>query len=294
MTFKPLLAHTIDDTAEVQYSVLVSIKLDGIRCLIIDGVAMSRSLKPIRNEYVQSVLGREEYNGLDGELIVGDIFAKDCYRVTNSGVMSKDGKPDFKYHVFDLWDATFLNFEQRLKRIQETAPTFGSEIVVVPHLVAGNESELLKIEANVLEAGGEGVMVRSIDGKYKNGRSTMKEGILGKLKRMQSSEAEILEVIELQHNMNVATTNALGYTERSSHKDNKVCGGVMGALSVKCFESGVVFQIGTGFTAEDREFFWNNRDTVVGKLVTYNHFPVGRKDLPRHPSFKGFRYCEDM
>jgi len=293
MTFKPLLAHTIEDTSKVQYPVMVSVKLDGIRCLIIDGVAMTRSLKPIRNEYVQSVLGREEYNGLDGELIVGDIFAKDCYRVTNSGVMSKDGEPKFKYHVFDITHEPQTPFSGRhamlLNRLSGS-----SHIAMVPHLVASNESELLEIEANVLEAGGEGVMVRSIDGKYKNGRSTMKEGILGKLKRMQSSEAEILEVIELQHNMNVAMTNALGYTERSTHKDNKVCGGVMGALSVKCIESGAVFQIGTGFTAEDRKFFWNNRGTVVGTLITYNHFPVGRKDLPRHPSYKGMRSSEDM
>lgn len=293
MTFKPLLAHTIEDTSKVQYPVLVSVKLDGIRCLIIDGVAMTRSLKPIRNEYVQSALGREEYNGLDGELIVGDIFAKDCYRVTNSGVMSKDGEPKFKYHVFDITHEPQTPFSGRhamlLNRLSGS-----SYIVMVPHLVASNESELLEIEANVLEAGGEGVMVRSIDGKYKNGRSTTREGILGKLKRMESSEAEILEVIELQHNMNEAVTNALGHTERSTHKENKVRGGVMGALSVRCIESGVVFQIGTGFTAEDREFFWNNRDTVVGRLVTYNHFPVGRKDLPRHPSFKGFREHEDV
>lgn len=292
MTFKPLLAHTIEDTTKVQYPVLVSVKLDGIRCLIIDGVAMTRSLKPIRNEYVQSVIGRGEYNGLDGELIIGDIFAKDCYRVTNSGVMSKDGEPDFKYHVFDITHEPQTPFSGRHAMLSNRLMV--SHIVVVPHLIASNESELLEIETKVLEAGGEGIMVRSLDGKYKNGRSTMKEGILGKLKRMQSSEAEILGVIEMQHNMNVATTNALGYTERSSHKGNKVCGGVMGALSVKCFESGAVFQIGTGFTAEDREFFWNNRDTVVGKLVTYNHFPVGRKDAPRHPSFKGFREHEDV
>ena len=44
---KPLLAceEPLDD---VKFPVYVSTKLDGIRCLIIDGVAYSRSLKPIR------------------------------------------------------------------------------------------------------------------------------------------------------------------------------------------------------------------------------------------------------
>lgn len=293
MTFKPLLAHTIEDTSKVQYPVLVSVKLDGIRCLIIDGVAVSRTLKPIRNDYIQHCIGNPEFNGMDGEIIVGDVFDKSCYRNSNSGVMSKDGEPDFKYHIFDYWDKLQMTFSDRYMALTNHRFT-DTKTVVVPHLRCGTESDLLKIESNVLEAGGEGVMVRSMDGPYKHGRSTMKEGTLGKLKRMESSEAEILGVIELQHNMNVAMTNALGYTERSSHKDSKVCGGVMGALNVRCIESGVVFQVGTGFTAEDRELFWNNRDTVVGTLIIYNHFPVGRKDLPRHPSYKGMRSPEDM
>jgi DNA ligase-1 len=293
VTFKPLLAHTIDDTAKVQYPVLVSVKLDGIRCLIIDGVAMTRSLKPIRNEYVQSLLGREEYNGLDGELIVGDIFAKDCYRVTNSCVMSKDGKPDFKYHVFDSWDATFLDFEQRLKCIQETAPTFGSEIVVVQHLVAGNESELLKIEADILEAGGEGVMVRSMDGRYKNGRSTMKEGILGKLKRFVDEEFVVVGFEERMHNGNEATTNALGHTERSSHRENKIGRGDLGALVLRT-QDGLEFTCGTGFDDNLRKGVWDNPEVYLGKLAKIKHFAIGTKDLPRFPVFLGFRDASDI
>ncbi len=286
---KPMLAHTIEDTAQVKYPVLVSQKLDGIRCLIIDGVAVSRNLKPIRNEFVQATIGLWQYNGLDGELIVGDPFAKTCYRSTNSGVMSKDGEPDFTYRVFDRWDRPSERFADRLAATQR-----GYKIQRVFHQWAYCESDLLRIEEELLGKGAEGVMVRSLEGTYKYGRSTLKEGTLGKLKRMESSEAEILWVIELQHNMNEAVTNALGHTERSAHKENKVCGGVMGALSVKCLESGAVFQIGTGFTAEDRAWFWSNQDAVVGQIITYNHFPVGRKDLPRHPSYKGMRSLEDM
>jgi DNA ligase-1 len=111
---------------------------------------------------------------------------------------------------------------------------------------------------------------------------------------MSSDEAEILSVVELEHNMNEATTNALGLTERSSHKGNKVAGATMGALAVRCLSTGVEFHIGTGFSARDREWFWNNKDNVAGKIVTYNHFAVGRKDLPRFPSYKGFRSVEDM
>ena len=98
---KPLLACEVP-LDDVKFPVYVSTKLDGIRCLIIDGVAYSRSLKPIRNKYVQELFGKPEYNGLDGELVVGDIYAKDVFQKTTSGVMSAEGTPDVKFYVFDI------------------------------------------------------------------------------------------------------------------------------------------------------------------------------------------------
>ena len=286
---KPLLAYTVEDTSTLKYPLFASVKLDGIRCLVIDSVAYSRNMKPIKNEYVQKCIGKPEYNGLDGELIVGDIFAKDCYRQTNSGVMSKDGEPDFKFYVFDRWDMGNFKFETRYTNIPKL-----SFVEIVSQWEMNSEGELLMFETELLEKGAEGVMVRSVDGIYKNGRSTAKDGILGKVKRMVSAEARITEVIELEHNLNEAVTNALGLTERSSHKENKVAAGTMGALVVQCIDSGVSFNIGTGFTAEDRNWFWVNRDQCIGMVVTYNHFPIGRKDLPRFPSYKGIRSLEDM
>ena len=288
---KPLLAHTIEDTSAIRYPVMVSVKLDGIRCLIIDGVAMTRSLKPIRNEYIQSIIGKPEFEGLDGELIVGDIFAKDCYRVTNSGVMSKDGEPDFKYHVFDWWNAPPLVFRERLAELN--VERWGDHIIIVPHLIAHNEADLLKIEANVLEAGGEGIMVRSLDGRYKFGRSTMKEGILGKLKRFVDDEFEVIGFEERMHNGNEATVNALGHSERSSHKENKVGRGDLGALVCRTAD-GLEFNVGSGFDDELRRQIWANRENVRGKLVKVKHFTVGVKDLPRFPTFLGFRDGDDL
>nr|WP_274610607.1 hypothetical protein [Rhodoferax fermentans] len=66
----------------------------------------------------------------------------------------------------------------------------------------------------------------------------------------------------------------------------------MGALHVRDVKSGIDFHIGTGFTAEDRAALWAK--PPIGKIVSYNHFPIGRVDRPRHPSFKGFRDARDM
>lgn len=287
---KPLLAHTIEDTSKIKYPVYVSVKLDGIRCLIIDGVAVSRSLKPIKNKYIQSCIGKPQYNGLDGEIVVGGILAEDCYRVTNSGVMSSDGEPDFTYHVFDRWDRDHLGFSGRLSSLDDDANEF---ITVVNHELVDDEKELLAMESVWLNMGAEGLMVRSPDGPYKQGRSTLKEGILGKLKRFVDSEYRVVGFEERMHNANEATVNALGHTERSSHKENKSGRGDLGAL-ILTTEDGLEFNCGTGFDDATRREIWDNRDQYMGKYAKVKSFLIGVKDKPRFPVFLGFRDASDM
>jgi DNA ligase-1 len=86
----------------------------------------------------------------------------------------------------------------------------------------------------------------------------------------------------------VATLDALGHTERSSHKANLVGKGSMGALVCKTDE-GVEFRIGTGFTAKQRAEMWANQHKYMGKLAKFKHFPIGQKDAPRFPVFLGLR-----
>lgn len=67
---KPMLSATLEDPLRLTWPVLGSPKLDGLRCIIKDGMALSRNLKPFRNKFVQEQLSTLP-NGLDGELIVG-------------------------------------------------------------------------------------------------------------------------------------------------------------------------------------------------------------------------------
>jgi DNA ligase-1 len=288
--FKPLLAATIDDTADLKYPVLASPKLDGIRCIVIDGVAMSRKLKPIPNQYVQECLGTGEYDGLDGELIVGDPASKSCYHDTYSGVMSGDGRPDFLFHVFDRIDLMDYGFEDRFE--QGLGEVNLPHLKVVWHVKVENEADLLQMEDQWLYLGFEGVMVRSLNGPYKYGRSTLKEGTLLKLKRFVDSEYEIVGFEERMHNGNEATKDELGNTKRSSHQENKVGRGDLGALVLRC-DAGT-FNCGTGFTDAMRAEIWANRDNYLGKLAKVKSFLIGVKTLPRFPTFLGFRAPEDM
>src|SRR5208283_4092665 len=94
---KPMLACTLESMDTLKFPVLATQKLDGIRCLIMDGRAVSRNFKPIQNAYIQKQLSWGLPDGLDGELILeGKQFNE-----VSSAVMSEDGKPDFRYYVFD-------------------------------------------------------------------------------------------------------------------------------------------------------------------------------------------------
>lgn len=296
---RPLLAcNTPSNLNSLPYPLFSSEKLDGIRCLIKDGIALSRTLRPIRNRYIQSLLGRPEFNGLDGELIVGDPNASDCMRKTNSGVMSFDGEPDFKYYVFDIWNRPDLSYiEAYLSLTAKNWGKAGLYIELLNQYICNNAADVEAHETFVLDNGYEGIILRRPDAPYKFGRSTVKEGYLFKLKRYLQEEAVIIGFEPLRHNDNDPTTNALGYTQRSSAQDGKIDLPLLGALTVKGKfgdYDNVIFSIGTGFTLCEREALWQNRAGLLGKIVTYKFFPTGSKDKPRHPVFISFRDEEDM
>lgn len=291
MNFRPMLATTTDGT-NISYPKLASPKLDGIRCIVINGVALSRSMKPIPNKYVQTLFGRQEFNGLDGELIVGSPVADNVFSTTTSAVMSHDGISDVWFHVFDAFTEPG-GFLRRLraahKRIQNR-----ESLVLVPHIEISIDAELSEYEAKCLSEGYEGVMLRDPNGPYKQGRSTARESYLLKLKQFEDAEAEIIAINELARNTNEAKLNELGNKERSHRKEGMVGAGTMGSLTVRDILTDVEFEVGTGFTARDREELWSQRNQIIGKLIKYKSQPTGVKDKPRFPVFLGFRDLIDL
>lgn len=289
---KPMLSATCEDIKTLTYPVLASPKLDGIRCLMIDGKAYSRNMKLIPNRFVQEQLAG--LGGLDGELIVGSPKAHDCYRKTNSGVMSHDGEPDFMFYVFDVWDHTEgLWFEDRLKLAKQMCATAEGKkhprCMMVPHVKKKTWEELHEYEAQHIMAGYEGVMVRSPDGPYKFGRATLREGYLSKIKRFTDGEYRVVGIEEQMRNANEAKKDALGRTERSSHKANKHGKGTMGALNGVDTQTGVEFDVGVGFTDDERQDIWDNWPRDKGTIRKYKSLAVGVKEKPRHPVDLGQR-----
>lgn len=291
--FKPMLAVACEDLSSLRYPMLLSEKLDGIRAIVIDGVVMSRSMKPIPSRVVQLVFGREEYNGYDGEIICGDKNAKDVFNKSTRACMSRVmpdelASEDLYFYVFDMVGDS--PYQERWESIESN---FDNNIIRLRLDVVNSEKEVVELEEQYLRLGAEGVMLRDPNGKYKQGRSTLKEGILLKVKRFVDEEAIVIGFEEKMHNANEATTGELGQTKRSSHQENMIPCDTLGALVVSSQQWGE-FKIGTGFDDETRDTIWQNKENILGKLVKFKYFPTGVKDKPRFPTFIGFRHEDDM
>lgn len=298
---KPMLAADITEQLDkLRFPVYVTPKLDGVRALCTDQGLMSRTWKRIPNEKLQKRLADRNLAGLDGELIVGSPTAPDVYRVTQGAVARKDGDAEIALYVFDDWNMPGDPYVKRVERfVHGQTNTFLTQhlnIHAVPTYHAFTLKELLIHEAHFLEQGYEGCILRAPRGLYKNGRSTINEQGMLKLKRFVDGEAEIVDMEEEMENANEAKKDAFGRTERSSHKANLKGKGRMGALVVRDLATSVEFRIGTGFDADDRAWFWKDKELILGRktIVKYKHFAIGAKDKPRFPKYVGLREGWDL
>lgn len=284
---KPMLASKLDDPAKLKFPVYVSPKLDGVRCIIHEERPYSRNLKLIPNNVVQDILSG--LPPMDGELICGPPTAPDVFQRTSSGVMSKEGIPHFKFYVFDCITRAPMPFKERLELAGSYTRSSPKLVMMVPHKLVHKAEALLDYEAEQLLAGYEGIMIRDPAGLYKQGRSTVREGGLLKLKRFEDSEAKVLGFVEKEHNQNEQTRDELGRAKRSSHKAGKVGADTLGALVVQDVVSGQRFNIGTGFSESERADIWGKQGSFLGRLVKYRYQSTGVKDAPRFPTFAGWR-----
>jgi DNA ligase-1 len=277
---KPMLAATLESLDEgVYYPILASPKLDGIRCLVQGGKALSRTGKPIPNVAASAYLAALPLEGLDGELMVHSV---DFQTVTSMFMSRNTALPAGWY--FGVFDALPVRagepYSERLARVTARIAALPEgarrHIVLVPHVIVSDRAELEAFEANAIKSGFEGVMLSRPSAAYKHGRSTLREGALVKWKRFADAEAVVIGSQQLE--------TAAGLVDG------------LGALCVRDVVTGCEFEIGTGFTAAQRSQLWRDRNgSLLGRVVKYRHFALsGVKDKPRFPSFIGFRAAEDM
>lgn len=311
---KPMLAETWDEGKQ-QFPVLAQPKIDGVRALNIGGHLTGRSLKTFKNRYVTQQFSSMHLRGLDGEMACERDNHPDLCRITSSALGTIQGAPYVLWHVFDYVTAETMNMpyhqryyalKQRLDEIATVAPHLSAHLRLIPMVAVPTMEHLLELDAAWLAHGYEGTILRHPAKAHKQGRSTVKEGGLLRIKRFVDFEFVVDEILEGEENQNEAQTNELGKTFRSSHQENKVANGMIGAMigrttavvkegSTVLFEKGQEVKVSAGcLTHEQRRHFFINQDLFKEQIHKAKFFPKGIKDKPRFPTWQSFRDGSDI
>ena len=298
MIKKPMKAPSTSITDEqldmLPYPVYGSVKLDGYRCTTMNG-AFTSSMKKITNDYIQGILSQPEYSGLDGELIVGAPNDPDVFNNTTGPVRRKVGEPDFTFYVFDNIACDLsLPYGVRLDLLNESILPPG--VQVLEQKLLGDPQAVIDFTQWCVDNDYEGGMIRTREGRYKQGRCTFKEMNIFKRKPVEDDECVVIGFEEQMLNGNEVYTDELGLNVRSAHKENKVGKGTLGALVVKSALWDEPFAIGTGIGLTDnvRKYIWDNQNKFMGSLWTYKYQKYGSINAPRQPIAKGMRDINDI
>lgn len=189
--FKPMLAKKYEGTT---FPCASQPKLDGIRCVFVDGLPYTRTGKLITSiphivEAMQEVLKALPKGAVvDGELYNHELrseFSKITSLVRKSEP-TEEGQKLIQYHIYDMCvpDRGFID------RYSELGCHIfpGGPLVVVPTHIVTAQAQLDSLFSEYLDAKYEGQMVRSNTSEYENKRSSF----LLKRKKFITEEFRIL------------------------------------------------------------------------------------------------------
>jgi DNA ligase-1 len=255
----PAFLLATDAPAEVDPSgYLVSEKFDGVRAFWDGRQLCLRGGTPVATPVWFSA-GLPTV-ALDGELWLGRGRFDAVSGLVRSGRVDAPAWRTVRYLVFEL-PAAPGSFAQRARRLQELAlasPPGPWEAIAQSTL--RDQAALRSCLAQVVDAGGEGLMLHRVDAPYVTGRSS----VLLKLKPLHDADAVVLAHLP----------------GRGRHQ------GRLGALLVRS-DNGTIFRLGTGLSDALRQ-----APPPVGAMLTYTHRGHTSNGLPRFASFLRLRHVE--
>lgn len=311
-TFKPILAPNEEANLDnIEYPIMASFKLDGIRCIFKEGQILSRSLKPIQNKQLREKFEPLRKYSEDHQCILdGEIYSPELsFQEITSFVMTQDfedkksvkkfGKvmtiPEhLKFYCFDYLDEGMLldiYFDARFELVNSKLKDYQDILVPVHHDLFQCKEEIESYFESALGKGCEGLILRDPKAKYKFGRGTLKEGIIFKVKPYTTFDAKITGVVQSTVVDPTAEKkiNELGRSVTSKKKDDRILIEKASAFWVEY--EGKELKVVLAMTDEEKEAVWANREQLTGRYIEYKGMMIGSKDVPRHPVF--VRYRED-
>lgn len=245
-----LLAGIYKDSHNVQ-DYWISEKLDGVRAYW-DGkqlISRNGNIYPAPDWFVAGFPATE----LDGELWLARNQFEKILSIVSQQQADDSLWQQMGYYVFELPNGTGT-FSQRIKQLEHIVAQQNSPYLhIVPQFRVQNREELYKKLNEVVNKGGEGLMLHHQDALYSTGRN----GDLLKLKTYQDAEAEVVDY-------------RLG--------KGKYHGKVRGLIVAT--EQGKKFAIASGLSDALRE-----DPPAIGTIITFQYNGFTKNGIPRFARF---------
>lgn len=262
---------------------IITTKLDGIRLIAWkeDGIfkAFTRQGKEVKGliEIEEDFKNIPDDTVLDGELLLrndNNLKSKDLYRATMKEARKDGEKHNLTFNVFDILPLEDFkkgkcntSCKERKEILHELFKNndFKNVIEVEPLYIGTDTNKITELLNRAISRDEEGVMVNLSAATYECKRT---KGIL-KVKVMQTCDLKIIDF------------------EEGAGKYK----GSLGALIVDYKDNKL--GVGSGFSDADREYIWNNRDELLGRVVEIQYFEKTKNQNGglglRFPVFKCIR-----
>jgi len=249
---------------------IVQPKYDGFRCRVV-----SIETGPKGNEHL--LLSSEENifysvphlneifntlnikSELDGELYCHGMSFDELSSIISRTVNLHPNHQRIQFHCFDI-----INEQSQMKRLLtiENLKGLSPWIQVAPFWICETLDDIMRAYDKLIELHYEGIIVRHFMAPYVRKRSTA-------VMKFKPKKEDLYEIV--------------GTTEEISIEGNPKDS--LGALVCKSGD-GNFFNVGTGFTEEDRHNLWDIKEVLPGMnaKVQYQHITSG-KQVPRFPVF---------
>lgn len=268
---------------ELKEFAYVTLKLDGVRCtaLVEDEIKfLTRQGKEIKglNEIALALKGMDLKGYMvDGELIrinYDNLSSEENFKETSGLVNSKsDNKTGLEFVIFDMvpmedYYAQENNepYIDRVKRMEELVEQNDFVRLVPMYMVTDDVSKIYETLNEVIAQKEEGLMLNLVSGVYKFGKRSTE---LLKVKQMNTCDLQCTAIEE---------------------GEGKYAG-VLG--KIVCNYKGYELRVGSGFTDEQRAYYWKNPWLIVGSIVEIQYFEETNNEQGelslRFPVFKRLR-----
>lgn len=202
----------------------------------------------------------------DGELIAevkSELDSKDLFRETISRARRDGTKTGIIYHIFDMVPIDEFKKGVGLVIASERKHQLHKIFSDIQHpfrwlkevevLYEGDNEEFIQMYLDsITNMGGEGIMINISNAPYECKRTKN----LLKVKKFNTADVRITDVYE-------GTGKYVGK---------------LGGISIQFEHKGQLWNcdVGSGFTDEEREFYWQNKDKLLNKIVEIKYFEISQ------------------